>query len=46
MFANEESINKDYLKGLIEKAKEEIVLMNEIINNESENESLNNEEFF
>lgn len=46
LFANEESINKDYLKGLIEKAKEEIVLMNEIINNESENESLNNEEFF
>lgn len=46
LFTNEESINKDYLKGLIEKAKEEIVLMNELINNESENESLNNEEFF
>ena len=45
-FYEQKDINKDYLKGLIEKAKEEIVLMNEIINNESENESLNNEEFF
>ena len=46
LFANEKSVDKDYLKGLIEKAKEEIVLMNEIINNEFENESLNNEDFF